>query len=228
MKLTKNKGMFFAAVFVLIAVYNVIVFLMPFVKGGIFWTAYSFSMLAFFLTAGICYYAFNKEGIKSKVYGVPLITMVLCYLVIQLGLGFLEMIFWTIPFKYGIIVNTILLGACLLGLIVTEAGKEEIVRIDQKIKEKVFYIKSLQVDIECLFDKAPDDTKKALKDVAETVRFSDPMSSPQLSVLEGKIEIKAAALTEAVENADSNAIKALCNELQQLFIERNKKCKLLK
>jgi hypothetical protein len=54
------------------------------------------------------------------------------------------------------------------------------------------------------------------------------MSSPQLATIENKIEAKTAGLTEAVDNADGDAIKALCNELQQLFAERNRKCKILK
>jgi hypothetical protein len=54
------------------------------------------------------------------------------------------------------------------------------------------------------------------------------MSSPQLAAIENKIEAKVSVLTEAVEKANNEAIKALCNELQQLFAERNRKCKILK
>ena len=97
-----------------------------------------------------------------------------------------------------------------------------------RMQEKVFYIKSLQADVEGLLDRTSDDMKKLLKDLAETIRYSDPMSSPQLAAIENKIEAKAAGLTEAVDRADGNAIKALCDELQQLFAERNRKCKVLK
>jgi hypothetical protein len=54
------------------------------------------------------------------------------------------------------------------------------------------------------------------------------MSSPQLAAIENKIEARAAALAETVETSGAEAVKALCNELQQLFAERNRKCKLLK
>jgi len=152
------------------------------------------------------------------------------YLVIQVIVGLIEMglDFIPIPFQYGIALNTVLLGACLIGLITVEASKEEIERIDAQVKEKVFYIKSLQADVESLAGKASDDMKKVLKDLAETIRYSDPMSSPQLAAIENKIEAKAAVLTEAVDNANGDAIKALCNELQQLFAERSRKCKVLK
>ena len=229
MKFTKNKGLYFAAVFVAIAMYNVIAFVIPFNRGGGFWTGYGFSMLALLLSASVSFYAFSREGLRSKVYGVPLIYVVLWYLVIQLVLGLLQMSLCFIPYKYEIALNTILLGTFLIGLITAEAGKEEVERIDEKIKEKVFYIKSLQVDVECLMDKAPDDfTKKTLKDLAETIRYSDPMSNPQLATIENKIETKVAILTEAVDNTDGDAIKAVCTELQQLFAERNRKCKILK
>jgi hypothetical protein len=230
MEFTKNKKMFFAAVFIILAVFNVIVFVIPFNRSGNFWTGYGFSMLAVLLTASVSFYAFDREGLKSKVYGVPLISVVWRYLVIQLVTSLAEMIldFIPIPFQYGIAVNTILLGACLLGFITVEAAKEEIERIDEKIKEKVFYIKSLQADVEGLAGRAPDDMRKLVKDLAETIRYSDPMSSPQLAAIENKIEARAAVLTEAVNNTDGGAIKALCNELQQLFAERNRKCKLLK
>jgi hypothetical protein len=231
MKLTKNKGMFFAAVFVLLAVFNVVIFIIPFNKGGGFWTGYGFSMLAILLSAAVSFYAFDREGLKSKFYGVPLISVVWRYLVIQVIAGALEMVldFIPIPFQYGIALNTILLGACLIGLITVEAAKEEIERIDAQIKEKVFYIKSLQVDVEGLIGRSSEDSqKKTLKDLAETIRYSDPMSSPQLAAIENKIEAKAAVLTEAVGSNDGDAIKALCNELQQLFAERNRKCKILK
>jgi len=231
MKISKNKGMSLATVFIILAVYNVVVFVIPFNKGGGFWSGYGFSMLAMLLTAAVSFYAFDKEGLKSKFYGISLISVAWRYLVIQLIIGLLQMglDFIPIPPQYGIALNTVLLGACLIGLIAVDAAKEEIERIDEKIKEKVFYIKSLHVDMEGLVDKTSDESvKKTLKDLAETIRYSDPMSSPQLAAIENKIEAKIAALAETIENANGDASKALCNELQQLFAERNRKCKILK
>ena len=231
MILTRNKKFFLAAIFIIMAVYNVVVFIIPFDKGNGFWTGYGFTMLAMLIAAGVGFYVFDQEGLQSKFYGIPLISVIWRYLLIQLVIGLLEisMDFIPISFQYGIAVNTILLGACLIGLISVNMTKEEIARIDEKIKEKVFYIKSLQADVETLADKTTDESaKKVLKDLSETIRYSDPMSSPQLVAIENKIEAKAAVLAEAVENADVGAIKALCNEMQQQFAERSRKCKVLK
>ena len=227
MKISKTKGMYLAIIFIILAVYNVVVFVIPFVRGGTFWTGYGFSMLALFLAAAVSLYAFGREGLKSKFYGVPLASVAWRYLIVQLIVGTAEMALYMVPFQYFLAVNVILLGICLIGLIAIDAAKDAIEQIDEKVKEKVFYIKQLQVDVEGLADKAQDEhVRKALKDLAETIRYSDPMSSPQLAAIENKIEAKVSVLTQNI--ADVAATAALCDELQQLFAERNRKCKLLK
>ena len=231
MNISKNKKLSLAAVFIAIVVYNVVVFVIPFNRGGGFWSGYGFTMLAMLLAAAVGFYTLNREELKSKFYRMPLISVAWLYLIIQLIVGLIQMglDFIPIPFQYGIALNTVLLGACLIGLITVEIGKGEIERIDEKIKGITFFIKSLHVDVECLVDKAADQSvKKVLKDLAETIRYSDPMSNPQLATIENKINVKVAVLAETVEKIDNNASNALCDELQQLFAERNRKCKILK
>jgi len=218
-----------ATMFIIMAVYNVVVFVIPFSRGGGFWTGYGFTMLAMILTTSLGFYAFDRRSLRSKVYGVPFLFVVRWYIIIQVIVGLLQMILTFIPAQYMIAANIIILGAFLIGVIIVEVGKDEIERIDKKVKEKVFYIKSLQVDVEGMVHKTSDGTvKKVLKDLAETIRYSDSMSSLQLAAIENKIESKFAALAETVENANGDASKALCDELQQLFAERNRKCKILK
>lgn len=65
-------------------------------------------------------------------------------------------------------------------------------------------------------------TKKALEQLAEKIRFSDPMSNEQLTSLEEKISL-------AVENLKSSDNKMkIIEELNLLLDERNLKCKILK
>jgi len=235
MDLTKNKLMAFATTFIFLAVYNVVVFVLPFIKGGNFWVGYAFSMFAMLLFAGVGFYVFDKPGFMSKFYRIPLIGVVKRYLILQLILGFIQMILdsnlihFDISFQYGLALNTIFLGLCLMGLITIEATKDEVERVDAKVKEKVVYIRSLQADVETLVDKVTDESvRKSLKELAETIQYSVKMSSPQLASIENKIEGKVMQLVETVEGADSDKIMSLCDELQQLLAERNKKCKLLK
>nr|WP_314464812.1 hypothetical protein [uncultured Clostridium sp.] len=229
MNISKNKGLSLIMVFIILAVYNIIAFLLPISRGGMFWTGYCFSMAAILLTAGVGFYTLGRERLKSKVYGVPLLTLSWSYLIAQLIIGLLEMVLPSIPFRYGIILNAVLFGACLIGLIAADIATDEIERIDEKVKEKVSYIKSLQADIESLVGKTADeDAKKSLKHLAEAIRYSDPMSSPQLSAIENEIEMKVTGLSDAAASCDSSAMVSVCGELQQLIAERNRKCKTMK
>ena len=227
MNFTKNKRMSLIAVFTLLVVYNVVAFVIPFDRHGGFWTGYSFSMLAILITAAGAFYALGQEGMKSKFYGLPLVSVVWIYLTTQLVAGFIQMSIPEIPFRYGIVVNVLLLGACLIGLITVNISKEEIDRLDDKVKEKFIIIKPLLADVEGLEARASDESnKKDLKELVETIRYSDPMSSPQLASIENEIEVKVTALME--NGADVDVTRAICNELQQLFAQRNRKCRLLK
>lgn len=229
MNISKSKGLSLTAVFIILVVYNVIAFVLPFDRDGMFWTGYGFSMAAILLTAGVGFYALGHEGLRSKVYGWPLLTLAWYYLIVQLIISLLQMVLPFIPFQYGIVLNVILLGACLVGLIATNIGKEEIERIDEIIKGKVFYIKSVQADLEGMVGRITDETaKKTVKDLAETIRYSDPISNPQLAAIENKIEAKVAGLVNAVDSSDFATIQILCGEVHQLITERNRRCKMLK
>lgn len=229
MSISKNKGLFFISMCIIIIVYNVIAFVLPFGRSGIFWTGYGFSMVAIFLVTGVGFYVLGHDSMRSKVYGCSLFFVIGCYFIIQLIIGLLEMAFAFIPFKYGIALNVILLGGCLIGLFATDIGIEEIERIDEKIKEKVFYIKLLQAELEGMVDKSTDETtKKVLNEIVEAIRYSDPMSNPQLVSIENKIEAKIAGLADMVDTSSFATINFACDEVKQLIIERNRKCKMLK
>jgi hypothetical protein len=235
MDLTKNRIMALATTFIFLAVYNVVVFVLPFTRGGNFWVGYAFSMFAMLLFSAVAFYVFGKPGFMSKFYRIPLLGVVKRYLILQLILGFIQMFLdlswipFDIGYQYALALNTIFLGLCFMGLITIEATKDEVERVEAKVREKVVYIRELQADVENLVGKVSDEkVKKTISEVAETIRYSVKMSSPQLAGLENKIEGKVIDLSDAVEGGDADKILALCDELQKLLAERNRKCKLLK
>lgn len=118
---------------------------------------------------------------------------------------------------------TAVVAIAAIFMISADIGRTEIERVEQKVQGKVFCIKNLQVDIEILASAEKDTkTKEQLEQLAEKVRFSDPMSSEQLASLEEKISL-------AVENLKSSDNKLkIIEELNLLLDERNRKCKILK
>lgn len=99
----------------------------------------------------------------------------------------------------------------------------QIEKVETKAQKKVFYIKEIQAEIELLADAETNaETKAALIRLAEKVRFSDPMSSEQLTDLENAISEKVALLKTL---SDKNGI---IGEIDLLLSKRNKMCKTLK
>lgn len=73
-----------------------------------------------------------------------------------------------------------------------------------------------------------DETKVLAKKVYEAVRYSDPMSSPQLNDIETQIKNEFAAFSDAIKNDDIVLATMSSEELINLVNDRNNKCKVLK
>ena len=144
------------------------------------------------------------------------------YLVVQIAVLFIFVFAEKLPTWSALVICTAIAAIAAIFMIAADAGRTEIERVEQKIKGKVFYIKNLQVDMEILAGAEKDaKTKKALEQLAEKIRFSDPMSNEQLAVLEDKISL-------AVENLKSSDDKMkIIEDLNLLLDERNRKCKIL-
>jgi len=229
MKLSKSRVMSLIVALIVLIVYNVIAFVLPFDKGAGFWLGYAFSLFAILLTVIVLFYTLRHESMRSRFYRLSFIYIVWIYLVVQVIVSLVEMGFEFIPPQYPLILNLVLLVLCLIGLISAQAGIGEVERLDDKVKEKSLFLNSLQADVVGLVEKVQGvSLKKDLVVLADTIRYSDPMSSPQLAPIENEIEAKVAALIESVGRLDAPTATALCEELQQLFAERNRQCKLLK
>lgn len=220
----KNKGMAYAVLAIAFVLFNVIAFAVPTAKTATFWVAYGFTAVAFASQIAIWKFAFKgADTLNSKFLGIPLISVGITYLIVQ-NIAFA--IFMVLPLTaswIAIVVCALILGISAICLIGTETGREEINRVEEKVEKKVFYIKSLQVDVEMLASVESDaDTKAALTKLAEKIRFSDPMSDEALVDLEAEISAKVKELKSAENKVE------IITVLDSLITERNKKAKLLK
>ena len=220
----KNKGMAYAVLSIAFVLFNVIAFAVPTAKTATFWIAYVFTAVAFALQIAIWKFAFKgSDTLKSKFLGIPLILVGITYLIIQIIVFAIFMVFPIVPTWIAIVVCALILGISAICLIGTETGREEINRVEEKVEKKVFYIKSLQVDVEMLASAETDsDTKAALTKLAEKIRFSDPMSSGALTDIETEISAKVKELKTAENKSEIITI------IDSLITERNKKAKILK
>ena len=220
----KNSTKGYAILAILFALVSVIAFAIPTVKTTTFWIVYVFTVVAFTAQIGIWKAAFGKEEtLKSKFLGFPVVHIGIVYLTIQIVAFAVFMFVPSLPEWSAIIVCTIIISISAVCMIAADVGRGEIERVEAKVRKKIFYISELQVDVELLADTESDENKKAaLLQLAERIRFSDPMSSEQLADLEGRIAQKVTELKTTADKAN------LISELDLLLNERNRKCKILK
>lgn len=221
MKKNSTKG--YVILGILFALISIIAFAVPTVKTATFWIAYVFTAAAFAAQIIIWRTALGKETLKSKFLGFPVVHIGIVYTVIQVIAFAVFMFVPTLPTWSAIVVCSVIAGISAVCMISADAGRNEIERVEAEVKKKVFYIRELQTVVELLTDVETDaDTKAALDQLAEKIRFSDSMSSEKLANLENKISAKVLELKTAPNKVE------IITELNSLLDERNKKCKILK
>lgn len=220
----KNQGVAYAVLTITFVLFNVIAFAVPTAKTATFWIVYAFTTVAFASQIAIWKFAFKgTDTLKSKFLGIPLISVGITYLFAQIIAFAVFMVLPLTASWIAIVVCALILGISAICLIGAETGREEVGRVEEKVEKKVFYIKSLQVDIEMLASAETDsDTKAVLTKLAEKIRFSDPMSNEVLADLEAEITAKVKELKTAENKAE------IITVLDSLITERNKKAKILK
>ena len=222
MKKNSTKG--YVILGILFALISIIAFAVPTTKTVTFWIAYVFTAAAFAVQIGIWKTALGKEEtLKSKFLGFPVVHIGIVYALLQVIAFAVFMFVPTLPAWSAIVACSVIAGISAVCMISADAGRNEIERVEAKIQKRVFYIRELQADIELLADNETDATvKTALSQLAEKIRFSDPMSTEQLADLENKITVKVAELKTTTNKME------IITELISLLDERNKKCMILK
>lgn len=225
----KNKFGFYAICWaILLALFNVIVFATPNtpVLSGSFWIGYTFITLAFIGQLVCTYFAFRAENAKKHFYKLPLIMVSYSGLILTLIVGSLCMAMPALPNWIGIIACLLIFAFNALALVKATAAAAIVEETDRKIEIQTGFMKSLAAKAEVLAASTEDPVIKAeCKRVFEEAKYSDPMSSPALASLEGRIAVKAEDFAAAVQSGDAETVKKIAAETIALIKERNILCK---
>ena len=183
-------------------------------------------------------HALKEENIQKLFYNISLISISYTGLITMLIVALLPEIILKlfhieIPLLSNVWLETVVcmlvLGFTAIALVKTRAAIEEVERIDQKIKGKTFFIKSLTVDADAVVAVAKNaEIKKQAKKVYEAIRYADPMSYPALDAVESQIADRFGEFASAAKTEDAEKTKSIAEELLLLISDRNQKCKLLK
>ena len=214
--------------------YNLLVFLIPVTpKDEIsFWLTYSFGLLCIVSQPVIAYYAFKNEGLKSKIYGWPILKIGYIYFIVQIiitTIAFILGLFMVIPYWVLIILNVLVISLVLIGLLVLDAYRETIEHIEQETKDNTAFMNNLSINISLLVELVEDDLlKKEINKLSDEIKYSDPVSCEALYELENEIESNYLKLKEEIELDNIENANKLSKKLLALVKERNLRIKLNK
>ena len=230
MKKTQLFGVIGAIAFVL---YNLLVFSIFGFAGhqASFWTSYIFVVIAF-ATVTCSVWLLGAAGMEMKdwLFGLPIVRHCIIYCSLELVFSVLFMILdHKVSPVLAFVVQVILLAVYLMFAIACYISKMTIDEIHQNVQKKTRYLDLLRAEAELNVNKCTDpQLKKQCRELAEAIRYSDPISSPALIALEQKLMENVIGIGNAIDIGNTEMVHSLCAEAQQLLLERNLKTKTMK
>ena len=216
---------------VVLVLFSVVAFAVPFVKSAVFWVSYYFGVIAVVAQSYTLYQTFFREQqAKSRFYGFPILRIGLIYMVVQLIVSLIFMALASIaPLWLPIVVGIVLLGVAVIGLIAADVTKDEIQRQEQTIKKDTSTMRELQSKVRMLVSQCEEPQLKAdVSRLSEALQYSDPVSSEALGEIEQELREYIGELQKAVSERQVPAARTLCQRTMDVLAERNRLCKLNK
>ena len=229
--MTKNTSRGLIILAIVLAVFSLIAFAVPFAHTTLFWVAYGFGVFAILFQLYIFKTSFAGNGdAKSRFYGFPIARLGIYYLIAQLILSVIELaLTGLIPAWPAVIMNVLVLAFVLIGCITAETMRDEIVQQDQKLKKNVSTMRELQSLATSMVGQCSDEEMKSIvKKIADELRFSDPVSSDATAELEEDMRNQLADIQQAIVEGDADGAKTLCQKLLSNLTERNRICSVNK
>ena len=209
---------------ILLAVFNVAVFVSPCEAGGYskfggsFWVGYIFITLAFIGQLICACVAFKADSPQMFFYNIPIIRISWIGLVLTLIFGSICMAIPNLPNWIGIIVCLAILVFTAISVITAKAAGTLVSDIDEKTDTNASFIKQLTVEAENLMNRAKAPMIKELcKKVYQTARYSDPVPDIQLSDIENRIKDEFSVFTDAVLADDLDLTESSASEVRALI-----------
>ena len=197
--------------------------------GGLSWITLIVFELCFVGHLVCTWFALKRNKLSGMFYRLPLIRLSYACVIVTLVLGCLAMAIPGLPSWIPLVLTLAVMAIYVFAILKAAAAAEIVEEIDEKVKAKTAFIKTLTVDANTLCSRAKSEpVKTACKKVFEAVRYSDPMTSEALADIESRIRTEFDAFTDAVITDNADAATASADELLTLIKERNSRCKMEK
>lgn len=193
----------------------------------VFWIAYAFAVISLGLQCVVYKISLEKgKDIRSKVYGFPLIHIGTIYLYLQIIISFVEMLLAEVmPSWLSVSINILVLVLFLIGLIMAESVRTEIIRQEDETKERIFKMELMKNKAQALFQSYSGPLSSEIKKLYESLKYSDPVSVSETNTLEEELLSKMDMIMVRVKEGNQEEASHLMADFQDILAERNVICK---
>ena len=214
---------------ILLGVFNLLVFTIFKTRTNVFWLSYAFMTVAFAVQIVSMFLSFKTADVETAFFGIPLASFSIYYLCASLVVGAVFMVFQNAGFTLAMVIQVLILAAFLIVAIISLLARDTVQAIGDNVKQNVTNHKSILVDVEMLASSCTDpELKQALNKLADTIKYSDPMSTSAIELVEQRIMRKISELRVSMDNNQIPDALQACKDLEMLYVERNKKLALSK
>lgn len=216
---------------IILAVYNVLYFVIPFDRShsnGAFWVTYEFTTFLIVFMAAVVFLGIRDKEMKSRVFGIPTLYLGYSTLIFQFVVDAVVMSvgnFFLIPIWIPIIVEALVSAFFFISLIIRTAYKDTILKIDAQ-KQRKAYITELIIELQTLSSSICDEVvKKELEKLFELVKYTDPVSSKEVEDLENEISNKVEELKKVASGDNNTKALELIKTITTMVNERKLRLK---
>jgi hypothetical protein len=192
----------------------------------LFIAAYGFTLLAI----GVLLWVnlFLIDNARTYPWGAALPQMAASYLGVEFSVSLAAILLEqlakiVIPAKWFVVIQALILSIFAIRLILLNAGRVEIERVEHQVEANTHDWKFLVADIEALATKSAD-----VKPLLDAVKYSDPVTSNALTEYDAKIRDGVSALAIAVEIGDAAKVAETLPPILRQIQDRNRRAKLSK
>ena len=233
MNMNKKNKSIIAVYGILAFIYLIAFVIIPFPKNAASWISFVFTLISFVLSLGVSLYVFGKEDeMTSKFYGFPIFKIAYMYPLVQFVVGVIICLiaaFVAVPYWVALILSLIILGVSAIGVIATDNARDIVEQTEAESERVTKATKMFNLNIASVLDLCTEPSVKIeLEKLAESFRFSDPVSSDATEDIESTIMEKLENLKISISSSDSDENIAKITELKNLLAERNRICKVSK
>ena len=236
MKTKGNSKILFVSCLIMIALFNLIIFLIPNEIMGVtrfdkpvFWVSYAFMMLCL-IVQGVIDYKFSKiEEVGEKMFlNIPLIRTGYIALVVSVVIAILFMVIPVLPAWIGAIVCVLLTAFLILAVVRANTVATAIEEVGDKVAKKTFDMKMAVADAKTICDMASEDKKADANRLYDALRYSDYMTCDEVAELDNNIKSGLSDIKTNISSSTIDDFKLAVDNLILIIKERNTKVKMFK